>query len=33
MYVGARYSGAGVGDASTFSVFDATICRTWSATR
>jgi hypothetical protein len=25
MYVGARYSGAGVGTASTFSVFDATI--------
>jgi hypothetical protein len=25
IYVGARYSGAGVGAASTFSVFDATI--------
>jgi hypothetical protein len=33
MYVGAWYSGAGVGAVSTFSVFAATIWRTWSATR
>jgi hypothetical protein len=28
MYVGTRYSGGGAGAASTFSVFDSTICRT-----